>query len=109
MVSVGLLAATGYTGIELFKLLTKHPSVEIRFASSESNPGASLSHLYPHVKKVGDIVLNPLEECVYRAREAEIVISCLPRGVAMGVIPQFLEQGCLVIDLSGDFRLHSPE
>ncbi|MBI4531526.1 MAG: N-acetyl-gamma-glutamyl-phosphate reductase, partial [Candidatus Latescibacteria bacterium] len=43
------------------------------------------------------------------AREAEIVISCLPRGVAMGVIPQFLEQGCLVIDLSGDFRLLSPE
>jgi N-acetyl-gamma-glutamyl-phosphate reductase len=109
MARVGLLAATGYTGIELFKLLVKHPSVEILFASSESNPGANLSDLYPSIKGVGDIVLGTLEDSIHRAKEVEIVISCLPRGVAMGTIPQFLEQGCSVIDLSGDFRLHSPE
>lgn len=108
-VPVGLLAATGYTGVELFGLLSKHPLFHICFASSESTSGASLSSIHPHLRGPADITLGNLEDCLNRASEARIVVSCLPRGVAMDVVPQFLSQGCSVIDLSGDFRLHSPE
>lgn len=106
---VGLLAATGYTGVELFGLLARHPLFDVCFASSESNPGEALSSLYPHLRGQADITLGSMDECVRRASEARIVVSCLPRGVAMDVVPQFLSQGCRVIDLSGDFRLHSQE
>ena len=107
MISVGVLAITGYTGIELFQILARHPSVEVMFGSSESNPGERLSHIYPKIKGMSDIELQSLEACLERT--PDLVISCLPRTVAMVSLPAFLSRGVRVIDLSGDFRLDSPE
>lgn len=107
MIRIGILAATGYTGIELFRLLSKHPDVEIAFGSSESHAGMRLSEVHPKIRGGEDLELASLETCTERS--ADLVLSCLPRNIAMTVAPGFLERGVRFIDLSGDFRLKSPE
>ena len=107
MIQIGILAATGYTGIELFRRLSKHPEAEIVFGSSESHAGMQLSEVYPKIWGGDDLELLSLEACV--ERPADIVLSCLPRNIAMTVTPGLLARGVRVIDLSGDFRLKSPE
>jgi len=107
MMGIGILAATGYTGIELFRLLSKHPEVEIVFGSSESHAGMRLSEVYPKIRGGGDLELLSMETCVERS--AEVVLSCLPRNIAMTVVPGLLDRGVRVVDLSGDFRLKSTE
>jgi N-acetyl-gamma-glutamyl-phosphate reductase len=103
MIKVGVYGATGYAGYELVQLLLGHPGVQLVFATSEQNAGASLSDLYP----------CPLDVALVRANEAPLdrvdcVFCALPHGASMATVRAARQAGVRAIDLSADFRLRDP-
>jgi N-acetyl-gamma-glutamyl-phosphate reductase len=103
-VKVGILGATGYSGIEAVRLLAGHPFVELSVLTSEHYAGREVAEVYRHL---AGIDLPPLEELridVIKGR-AELVFSCLPEKVATAMIAELLDNGIKVIDFSEDFRL----
>jgi N-acetyl-gamma-glutamyl-phosphate reductase len=106
-VSVAILGATGYAGIELVRLVTEHPSLRLTYASSEQYVGRTLAQVYPFLGRRGGLALGPLDVDA-AAAEAEIVFASLPHGTAASTVAALLERGRTVIDLSADFRLRDP-
>lgn len=100
MLSAAIYGATGYTGFELVKLLTRHPAVRLAFAASVSQAGRSLRDLYPAGP---DLPLVAPEEAPLDA--VDVVFLALPHGAAAQTAVSALEAGVRVIDLSADFRL----
>jgi len=108
MVSIGILGATGYVGIEITRLLAMHPEVEIGCVVSQSFAGKKISDVYPHLKGILDIECENLDINTI-AKKADIFITALSDGVSKDVIPALLDSGKRVIDHSGDFRYKSVE
>jgi N-acetyl-gamma-glutamyl-phosphate reductase len=115
MTRVAILGATGYSALELIKLLLRHPQAEITAVTSrqEGNPG--LANVHPSLVGRTDLACEDLEPAVVAAR-AECIFCCLPHGVTASVVPQLLGAGkknagggCKVVDLSADYRLEDPE
>ncbi len=107
MLQVAILGATGYTGVELVRLLHRHPQVQIAYISSESHAGQPLNRVHPQFRDIVDLKLQSLQvEEIPEA--AELVFCALPHGSSADVVPQLLQQGKRVIDLSADFRLRHP-
>ena len=102
MIQVGVFGATGYTGLELVKLLMRHRGVHLAFASSPSSAGQSLEKLYPALPNI-PLVLT--EQALNM--KADVLFFCLPHGEAAQLMPKFVQRGTRVIDLSADFRLKS--
>lgn len=100
MLRAGVLGATGYTGIELVGLLSKHPNVEVLFAASERNAGKDLAGVFPG--GVHSPLIHPDEAPL---GDADILFLCLPHTTSAPVAQRALEAGARVIDLSADFRL----
>jgi len=103
-VKVGILGATGYSGIEAVRLLAGHPFVELSVLTSEHYAGREVAEVYRHLAGVD---LPPLEELradLINGR-AEVVFSCLPEKVATAMIAELVQSGVKVIDFSEDFRL----
>jgi N-acetyl-gamma-glutamyl-phosphate reductase len=101
---VAVVGASGYTGVELLRLLVRHPEVEISAITSRQYEGQNIAQVFP---SLADLISLPCCE-VDIARigsEADFVFTALPHKTAMAVVPGFLEQGCKVIDLSADYRL----
>ncbi|WP_438315343.1 N-acetyl-gamma-glutamyl-phosphate reductase [Candidatus Caldatribacterium sp. SIUC1] len=107
MVRVGILGGTGYTGLELLRILAGHPEVEISWVHSERFSGMSLEGYCPAWRKRVTLVISG-QEVLDRAREVDVVFTALPHGVAMEYIPGLLEV-TRVIDLSADFRFRCRE
>jgi N-acetyl-gamma-glutamyl-phosphate reductase len=104
MIRVGIYGASGYTGIELLKILRRHPKVEIVFGTSESSGGQMLCDVYPTTDEL-PLLLNefaPLDKI-------DMAFLCLPHTAAMSTAKKLLTSGKRVVDLSADFRLKSPE
>jgi N-acetyl-gamma-glutamyl-phosphate reductase len=103
-----IIGATGYGGAELIRLLQAHPFVQITSVISTSSAGAPIVDGFPHLH---NIVLNTLDELEVEliAGKADLVFLATPAGVSSGLSPKLLAAGLKVIDLSGDFRLKSPE
>ncbi len=104
MVRAGVIGASGYTGYEVVRILDRHPSVEIAFATSASMAGSLLSDLYPAGP---DMPLIAAEAAPLA--EADVVFLCLPHGAAAPTAMAALAAGARVIDLSADFRLKSSQ
>jgi N-acetyl-gamma-glutamyl-phosphate reductase len=102
-VSVGVFGATGYTGLELVRLLDKHPAAQIRFATSESSAGKSLRSSWPQAPDMPLITADdaPLDE-------VQAIFLCLPNTLSAPVAAKAAAQGTRVIDLSADLRLDDP-
>ncbi len=101
MIRVGILGATGYTGIELVKILARHPQAEIKFATSDSYVGKKLSDAFPcHY----DIPLVAHDAAPLDA--IDVAFLALPHGASADFAKRALDAGARVIDLSADFRLH---
>jgi len=107
MITVAIVGASGYTGLELIRLLDRHPEVMITSVTSEQSAGKPISDLFPTLRGRCDLLLEPLEPAVIAAK-AELIFTALPHQAAMLVVPTFLEAGRKVVDLSADYRLHDP-
>ncbi|MBP1720801.1 MAG: N-acetyl-gamma-glutamyl-phosphate reductase, partial [Deltaproteobacteria bacterium] len=105
MLKVGIYGGSGYTGLELMRILLRHPDVEVVALTSRKFKGISVSDIFPVFESLTDLKYmdaSPQEV----AKMSDLVFLALPHGEAMVAAPLFLETGKKVIDLSADFRLH---
>ena len=104
---IGIIGATGYTGSELTRILLNHPGAEIAVITSESRAGERFSDVHPFFRNIVDM---PLESADHIDKyDLDLVFLALPHGVSMDFVKKFQNKRFKVIDLSGDFRLSSPE
>ncbi|MDD3579453.1 MAG: N-acetyl-gamma-glutamyl-phosphate reductase [Desulfobacca sp.] len=103
MLKVAVVGASGYTGLELLRLLARHPQVEIVAVTSREYAGKPLTSVFPALAQIVEIDFTaPDPESI--AAQADFIFTALPHKAAMGVIPAFIQAGCQVVDLSADFR-----
>ncbi|PLT48448.1 N-acetyl-gamma-glutamyl-phosphate reductase [Paenibacillus pasadenensis] len=103
-----IVGSTGYGGVELIRLLHGHPHAEVTSVISSSSAGEPIAAGYPHLSGIRTELLDDVDPAAIRAK-ADVVFLATPAGVASKLVPQLLEQGLKVIDLSGDFRLPQPD
>ncbi len=108
MVRVAILGATGYTALELIKLLLRHPDVEITALTSRQEGSPHVGSVHPSLYGRLDLRLEDLGAVAVASR-ADCVFSCLPHGVTATVIPHVLSAGAKVVDFSADYRLDDPQ
>jgi N-acetyl-gamma-glutamyl-phosphate reductase len=108
MIKVAILGGSGYTALELIKILLRHPGVEIAAVTSRQSDTPHLSELHPSLTGRIDLRCEPFDADRLVARGVQCVFSCLPHGASMAALPALLERGLRVIDLSADYRLRDP-
>ncbi|OGX68232.1 MAG: N-acetyl-gamma-glutamyl-phosphate reductase [Paenibacillus sp. RIFOXYA1_FULL_44_5] len=101
---VAIVGSTGYGGVELIRLLSNHPYVQITSVISSSNAGTPITDGYPHLQNIVTEYLDPVDPELIKGK-ADVAFTATPHGVSAELSPRFLEAGIKVIDLSGDFRL----
>jgi N-acetyl-gamma-glutamyl-phosphate reductase len=101
---VGVAGASGYSGVELVKILLRHPRVKLTVATSEQSSGQPLAAIFPHLRGLVEIVTASADPETL-ARECDVVFTALPHGVPMKIAPAVLAAGKKLIDLGADFRL----
>ncbi len=104
MLRVAIVGASGYTGVELARLLTGHPHVELTAATSRKYAGKPLASVFPSLRGCTDLLCENLgpEELLDRA---DFFFTAVPHGTAMDIVPALLAAGRKVVDLSADYRL----
>ena len=107
MIKVGVVGGTGYTGVELLRLLAGHPQAELVVITSRSEAGKPVSELFPNLR--GSLELAFSEPDIEQLSSCELVFFATPNGTAMGMTPQLLEAGVRVVDLAADFRLRQAD
>lgn len=108
MTNVAIVGASGYTGVELARLLVTHPKVNITCLTSRQYTGVPFSEVFPSMRGQLDQACDPVDiESI--CSKADLVFTALPHKTAMEVVPQFLAAGKKVIDLSADYRLQDAE
>jgi N-acetyl-gamma-glutamyl-phosphate reductase len=108
MVRVAILGATGYTALELIKLLLRHPEVEITALTSRQEGNPHVGSVHPSLIGRLDLRLEDIGPIAVASR-ADCVFSCLPHGVTASLVPHLLGAGVKVIDFSADYRLDDPQ
>lgn len=103
MLAVGVVGGTGYTGVELLRLLVMHPQVELKCVTSRSESGIRVADMFPNLRGFTDICFT--EPAVDKLSECDVVFFATPNGTAMKMVPELVEKGVRVIDLAADFRL----
>jgi len=106
MIRVGIVGASGYTGIELARLLSRHPNVKLTVATSRQYAGRAMAEVYPSLLGLVDVVCEDISGTEL-AHKADVFFTAVPHQTAMAIVPRLLEAGKKVIDLSADFRIHS--
>lgn len=104
MIKTAVVGASGYTGVELLRILYGHPEAAVACVTSEQSAGKRISDIFPSLRDRCDQLLENLEP-VRIAEKAQVIFTALPHKAAMEVVPTFLKLGCKVIDLSADYRL----
>ncbi|WP_404367904.1 N-acetyl-gamma-glutamyl-phosphate reductase [Marinobacter sp.] len=107
MIRVGIVGGTGYTGVELLRILAAHPEVEVTQITSRSEAGLAVADLYPNLR--GHFDLRFTEPDVKVLGDCDLVFFATPHGVAMRMVPELMARGTRVVDLSADFRLRDLE
>lgn len=102
-IKVGVVGATGYTGVELLRLLSAHPAVDIRVVTSRSEAGRAVADVFPNLR--GYLDLRYVAPDIDDLTECDLVFFATPNGTAMTMVPDLLDSGVRVIDLAADFRL----
>ncbi len=103
MIRVGIVGGTGYTGVELLRLLVLHGQVELRAITSRKEAGTPVTRMFPGLRGHVDIAFS--EPSADRLRGCDVVFFATPNGVAMNEARAILDAGARVIDLSADFRI----
>ncbi|MCW8859844.1 MAG: N-acetyl-gamma-glutamyl-phosphate reductase, partial [Deltaproteobacteria bacterium] len=104
MLKVAVVGASGYTGVELLRILIGHPEVEICVVTSRQHEGVPIDQVFPSLQGFCGLVCEPLNVALI-AKRVDLVFTALPHKSAMEVVPAFLQAGCRVVDLSADYRL----
>jgi N-acetyl-gamma-glutamyl-phosphate reductase len=107
MIKIGIAGASGYTGLELIRLLVMHPDVELVVLTSETFQGQKIAEVFPSLNGIVDLQLRPLDENI--ANDCDVLFLALPHTTAMSKLPAYLQSDCKVIDLSADYRLKDPD
>lgn len=103
-----VIGGTGYSAIELIRLLDLHPYVELDTIVTHSKVGSELYDIYPHFTNIINTPLDSLDS-ESLCQKVDVVFFATPSGISRDLVPSFLEKGILCIDLSGDFRLRSQQ
>ncbi len=104
MLNVGVIGASGYTGVELMRILWGHPEMRVELTTANQYVGEPVSRLYPSLAGFYQGAYETFDLGVIIER-CDIVFSCLPHGESLKVVPELVDSGMKVVDLSADFRL----
>lgn len=108
MISAAIVGGTGYTGVELIRLLSSHPKVTIDLLTSRSQAGTRVDEVFPSLRGVSDLVYRDMDEATFSALEScDVVFFATPHGVAMQHAERLTQAGVKIVDLAADFRLQS--
>ena len=107
MIKIGIAGASGYTGLELIRLLVGHPGVELTVLTSETFQGQNIAEVFPSLNGIVDLELRPLDNNI--AKDCQVLFLALPHTMAMSKLPNYLQSDCKIIDLSADYRLKDPK
>lgn len=108
MIKVAIVGGTGYTGVELLRLLALHPHAQVEVITSRSEEGVRVADMYPNLREA-------YPELAFSVPQVETITACdvvffaTPHGVAHGLADEILQSGTRVIDLSADFRLEDAD
>lgn len=105
VLKVAVVGASGYTGVELLRLLYSHPLVEVTCVTSRQYVGTPIAEVFPSLGGCFSLVCKPIDPEMIAA-VADVALVALPHKNAMQVVPELLDKGMKVIDLSADYRLH---
>jgi N-acetyl-gamma-glutamyl-phosphate reductase len=103
MIRIGIVGGTGYTGVELLRLLAQHPQAEIVAITSRGDAGTAVSGMFPSLR--GRVDLRFEDPAKANLSACDVVFFATPNGIAMQQAPALLEAGVRVIDLAADFRI----
>jgi N-acetyl-gamma-glutamyl-phosphate reductase len=103
MVKVGIVGGTGYTGVELLRLLALHEQAEVVAITSRAESGRRVDDLYPNLRGLYDLAFTDPDVPTLAA--CDVVFFATPHNVAMNLVPELLAAGARVIDLSADYRI----
>lgn len=106
MIKAGIVGGTGYTGVELLRLLADHPRVELAVITSRGEAGRPVADLFPNLR--GRVALRFSEPGEKSLTGCDVVFFATPHGVAMSMARELLAAGVRVLDLAADFRLKDP-
>lgn len=102
-IKVGIIGGTGYTGVELLRLLVCHPDVEIALITSRAEAGKSVDRLFPNLRGHLNLAFSQPETAAYE--DCDVVFSATPNGIAMQHARDLVEAGVRLVDLAADFRI----
>jgi len=103
MVDIGIVGGTGYTGVELLRLLARHPQARIKAITSRKEAGTKVADMFPSLRRILDIAFSTPQEA--GLDQCDVVFFATPHGVAMDMGPALVAKGVRIIDLAADFRL----
>ncbi len=105
--NIGVVGATGYTGMELIRLLTQHPDINLEVVTSRSSAGKKYSAIYPSFEGIFDNELLPVDSV--SDHDLDLVFLAMPHRVSMDFVKDYGLENFRIVDLSGDFRLKSAD
>jgi N-acetyl-gamma-glutamyl-phosphate reductase len=103
VIKVGIVGGTGYTGVELLRLLALHPQVELRAITSRADAGTPVNQMFPSLRGFLDISFTHPDSA--HLEQCDVVFFATPNGIAMQQVRALLDAGVRVIDLAADFRI----
>lgn len=105
MISVGIVGGTGYTGVELLRLLLRHPDVQVNVLTSRTEDGRRVDDMFPSLRGHTDLKYSDLN--IEQLKQCDVVFFATPHGVAMKYAEELVAANTKVIDLAADFRLQN--
>jgi len=106
MITIGIVGGTGYTGVELLRLLAAHPHAEVRAITSRKDAGTRVAQMFPSLRGHYDLAFCDPKDA--RLADCNVVFFATPHGVAMSQARELVPAGVRIIDLAADFRLADP-
>ena len=103
MTKIGIIGGTGYTGVELIRLLSRHPHTELHVITSRAESGRLVSEVFPSLRGVCELSFSKPDSHSFSG--CDVVFSATPNGIAMSMARELLEAGIRLIDLAADFRI----
>jgi len=107
VIQVGIVGGTGYTGVELLRLLVNHPQAQVKIITSRAENGVRVDQLYPSLRGFLDLQFSVPD--VDALASCDVVFFATPHGVAQAMMPELIARGVRVIDLSADFRIRDQQ